>query len=80
MKKIFLVAIPAILSLAGGFVAGRLSVKKPKPLKVIGNLRIDNSDEENPNALFLELRVPVSYISQEKIVHLKVVKEDYLRK
>lgn len=80
MKKIFLVAIPTIISLAGGFVVGRLSVKKPKPLKVIGNLRIDNSDEENPNALFLELRVPVSYISQEKIVHLKVVKEDYLRK
>lgn len=80
MNKPLLVLISTIPSLVAGFVAGRLSVKKPKPLKVIGNLRIDNSDDDNPNALFLELKVPVSYIYQEKIVHLKVVKQDYLRK
>ena len=80
MNKPLLVLISTIPSLVAGFVAGRLSVKKPKPLKVIGNLRIDNSDDDNPNALFLELKVPVGYIYQEKIVHLKVVKQDYLRK
>lgn len=80
MNKPLLVLISTIPSLVAGFVAGRLSVKKPKLLKVIGNLRIDNSDDDNPNALFLELKVPVSYIYQEKIVHLKVVKQDYLRK
>lgn len=80
MNKPLLVLISTIPSLVAGFVAGRLSAKKPKPLKVIGNLRIDNSDDDNPNALFLELKVPVSYIYQEKIVHLKVVKQDYLRK
>ena len=62
-----------------GYVAGWI-FKKPKKEEVLGTLRIDNSDPDQPNALFLELGVPVEYISSKKIIHLRVLNENYLRK
>lgn len=81
LKKALLVAIPTICSFMGGIIIGRVTKKiKPPKLKLVGNLRIDNSDVERPDSLFLELVVPVSYIKEEEVVHLKVVNESYLRK
>lgn len=62
-----------------GYAAGRI-FKKPKKEEILGTLRIDNSDPDQPNALFLELGVPVEYISSKKTVRLQVLNESYLRK
>lgn len=57
-----------------------LICKKPKKEEILGNLRIDNSDSDMKDSLFLELKVPVSYISSKEVVKFKVIKENYIRK
>lgn len=80
-KTICILTVCNICSGIIGYVIGsKISEKKIINSETIGTLRIDNSDSDNPNSLFLELKVPVSYISSEKIVKLKVLKENYIRK
>lgn len=79
-KKMVLVSVAYSITLFGiGYAAGRI-FKRPKKEEILGTLRIDNSDPDQPNALFLELGVPVEHISSKKIIHLRVLKENYLRK
>ena len=78
-KKVLITAVYSIALIGVGYAAGQL-FKKPKKEEILGDLRIDNSDPDIPNALFLELKVPVEYISSKKIVHLRVLNKNYLRK
>ena len=71
-KKVLITAVYSIALIGVGYAAGQL-LKKPKKEEILGDLRIDNSDPDIPNALFLELKVPVEYISSKKIVHLKPI-------
>lgn len=76
---LLVIGIP-IVSFISGIIVRQLFIKKPKKEEILGTLRIDNSDPDQPNALFLELGVPVEYISSKKIIHLQVLNENYLRK
>lgn len=79
-KKLFIL-FPTI-ALSGfilGFAGGRAS-KKEKTPTLSGRLRIDNSDPDLKNAIFLELYVPVEKLSSERYAHLEVLNENYLRK
>lgn len=79
-KKGLLVSVACSIAFFGvGYATGRI-FKKPKKEEIVGTLRIDNSDPDQPDALFLELGVPVEYISSKKIIHLRVLNENYLRK
>lgn len=78
-KKIMYIGIP-IVSFIAGIIARQLFIKKPKKEEILGTLRIDNSDKDNPNSLFLELNVPIDYISTKKSVEFNVLKENYIRK
>ena len=78
-KGVFISAACSIAVFGAGCAIG-LIFKKPEKEEILGTLRIDNSDPDVKNALFLELGVPVEYVSSKKIVHLRVLKENYLRK
>ena len=78
-KKIMYIGMP-IASFIAGIITRQLFIKKPKKEEILGTLRIDNSDPDQPNALFLELGVPVEHISSKKTIHLRVLNESYLRK
>ena len=62
-----------------GFAGGRVSKKEKLPM-LSGRLRIDNSDPDIRNAIFLELYVPVEKLRAERVAHLEVLNENYLRK
>lgn len=49
--------------------------KKPK---VVGDLRIDRSDPEEPPYVFLELAVPPETLEHESYITMRVVKKNYL--
>lgn len=72
-------AVCSIAAFGVGYATGWI-FKKHKKEEILGTLRIDNSDPDIQNALFLELGVPVEYVSSKKVVHLRVLKENYLRK
>ena len=79
MKKSFKyigIALSYIVVSGVGYVIGKLN--QPKPI-LSGNLRIDNSNPKinEGNGLFLELYVPVSEIKKQKIVHVKVINDNY---
>jgi len=79
-KKRILISVACSIALFGvGYATGWI-FKKHKKEEILGTLRIDNSDPDQPNALFLELGVPVEYISSKKTIHLRVLNESYLRK
>ena len=78
-KGMFISAACSIVAFGAGCAVG-LIFKKPEKEEILGTLRIDNSDPDMKNALFLELGVPVEYVSSKKVVHLRVLKENYLRK
>jgi hypothetical protein len=78
-KEIFISAACSIAAFGIGCAVG-LIFKKPEKEEILGTLRIDNSDPDVKNALFLELGVPVEYVSSKKVAHLRVLKENYLRK
>ena len=78
-KGILISAVCSIVAFGAGCAVG-LILKKPEKEEILGTLRIDNSDPDIQNALFLELGVPVEYVSSKKVVHLRVLKENYLRK
>lgn len=78
MKKV-LIPISILVSSGLSFLLGYL-IKKPKNQLVSGTLRIDNSDPELPNALFLELDETVESISKKKSVTFRVLKKNYIRK
>lgn len=79
-KKMVLMSMACSIALFGvGYAAGWI-FKRPEKEEILGTLRIDNSDPDQPNALFLELRVPVEHVSSKKIIHLRVLNENYLRK
>ena len=51
-----------------------------KKEEIDGILTIDNSDSDNVNGLFLELKVPIEYITNKKLVTFRTLKENYIRK
>ena len=78
-KKIIYVGIP-IASFITGIIVRQLFIKKPKKEEILGTLRIDNSDPDNVNGLFLELKVPIEHIVNKKVVTFRILKENYIRK
>lgn len=56
-----------------GFILGALA-RKPK---IVGNLRIDESDPDGPY-MFLELKCDPNIIKTTDYVNLKVVAENYI--
>lgn len=73
-------SVACSIALFGVGCAAGWIFKRPKKEEILGTLRIDNSDPDQPDALFLELGVPVEHISSKKIIHLRVLNENYLRK
>lgn len=75
--------VKVILLSFSSFIFGIVTnylLNKFKKKEIFGTLRIDNSDKDNPNSLFLELKVPIDYISTKKSVEFNVLKENYIRK
>lgn len=63
-----------ILFLLFGFIIGRLS----NMVRVIGTLRVDNSDPEDGSYLFLELETGTAKLEHGDIVSFKVNTESYI--
>lgn len=60
----------------GYFVSQR---KKKPTVKYIGNLRIDNSEKDEPSKIFIEFDVDPNNLNDCDYVNLKVVKENYVK-
>ncbi len=74
-KKIINIVCGIALFTCGYSIA---SIYYKKHTKFAGILRIDNSEEELPERLFLELEQDLKTIEKQKIIKLKVVKKNYL--
>ena len=77
-KKIFIYVGLSIISFIAGYTINKISSNKKE--EIDGILRIDNSDSDNVNGLFLELKVPIEYIINKKLVTFRTLKENYIRK
>jgi hypothetical protein len=75
VKIIGKITIP-IISFVSGISAGKLLERKK--LKPVGTLRIDHSEKNEPEKIFLELECDVKHLSKQKEVVLKVLKKDYI--
>lgn len=72
--KHLLIAAPCALICTGvGYILG----KKKHKINECGNLRIDNSEEEEPAKIFLEV-TDLSALESSEYVILKVVRENYI--
>lgn len=62
------------------FVSGYFLSKKVNKPKIVyaGNLRIDNSEPDEPPKLFLELTTDLNDICKSDVIKLKVIDKDYL--
>ena len=60
----------------GGYFFSK-KVNKPK-IVYAGNLRIDNSEPDEPPKLFLELTTDLNDICRADTIKLKVIEKDYL--
>lgn len=77
-KKIFIYVGLSIVSFIAGYILSEIASNKKE--EIDGVLRIDNSDSDNVNGLFLELKVPIEYITNKKLVTFRTLKENYIRK
>ena len=77
-KKIFIYVGLSIVSFISGYILSEITSNKKE--EIDGILRIDNSDSDNVNGLFLELKVPIEYITNKKLVTFRTLKENYIRK
>lgn len=77
-KKIFIYVGLSIISFIAGYIISEITSNKKE--EIDGVLRIDNSDSDNVNGLFLELKVPIEYITNKKLVTFRTLKENYIRK
>lgn len=77
-KKIFIYIGLSIVSFIAGYILSEIASNKKE--EIDGVLRIDNSDSDNVNGLFLELKVPIEYITNKKLVTFRTLKENYIRK
>ena len=77
-KKIFIYVGLSIVSFIAGYILSEIVSNKKE--EIDGVLRIDNSDSDNVNGLFLELKVPIEYITNKKLVTFRTLKENYIRK
>lgn len=77
-KKIFIYVGLSIISFIAGYILSEIASNKKE--EIDGVLRIDNSDSDNVNGLFLELKVPIEYITNKKLVTFRTLKENYIRK
>ena len=74
-KEIIFSCASSTMTLALGYLIGK-SLSKPK-IQTCGNLRMDNSEENEPVKMFLEVTDQSSLMSSEYVV-FKVIKEPYL--
>ena len=77
-KKIFIYVGLSVISFIAGYTLNKIASNKKE--EIDGILRIDNSDSDNVNGLFLELKVPIEYITNKKLVTFRTLKENYIRK
>ena len=77
-KKIFIYVGLSIISFIAGYTINKITSNKKE--EIDGILRIDNSDSDNVNGFFLELKVPIEYITNKKLVTFRTLKENYIRK
>ncbi len=59
-----------------GFLAGKITEKRNT--KYAGVLRIDKSEENEPEKLFLELDTNLKDIEKAKIIKLKVIRKNWI--
>lgn len=62
-----------------GISVGKAKSPKKKPEVCSGTLRVDNSDKDYPNQLFLELDEDVDILKHRKIAHFKVLNKNYIQ-
>lgn len=62
-----------------GIGIGKLKSSKKKPEVYSGTLRVDNSDKDYPNQLFLELDEDVDILKHRKVAHFKVLNKNYIQ-
>lgn len=78
-KYIFILSSSIGVSFLSGFIFGRLLKKdKKQQIKNAGNLRIDNSCEEEPPMIFLELTCNPDELFNSKEIKLNVVNKNYI--
>jgi hypothetical protein len=70
----------SVCSFIVGGIGGVIFEKRntTKRLGYSGTLRIDNSEVDEPEKLFLELNRSLDELSKEKVVIFKVIKRNYI--
>lgn len=83
MNKKFLkiggIAISNAIIFYIGVSIGKAKSSKNKPEVCSGTLRVDNSDKDYPNQLFLELDEDVDVLKRRKIAQFKVLNKNYIQ-
>lgn len=77
IKQIMIFGSGLLVGVAGGFIFKKKQIESKT--KYLGNLRIDNSDPDVPNSLFLELTADIGTLKQADTAIFKVVNESYIR-
>ncbi len=65
------------VALGIGYCLGKKSMKKS--IKCYGTLRIDDSEKDISERLFLELDNDLKDIEKAKVIQLRVVKDNYVK-
>lgn len=77
MMKTAIKAITLVTTFVIGVAAGALTTKKK--IKYAGILRIDNSEHNDSEGLFLELHKDLSAIEKAKVINLKVIRKNWIQ-
>ena len=76
-RNLLRISASALIFVSGYLTSNEINKKKTK---YAGNLRIDRSEPNEPPKMFLELQTDLNDISKAKVIKLKVVNENYLKK
>ena len=75
----FMLAVALAIGIVIGMYVGTIQNKRKAARNVIGRLRIDHSEPDEPTRMFVELKgVTPDMIAQFRLVTFEVINESYL--
>lgn len=75
LKKIILFSLP-FTAFYAGIIFEKNRIKNST--KYFGTIRVDHSEDDEPEKLFLELESSIDNLEDSKIVMFKVLRENYI--
>lgn len=73
------ICMALVFGIGAGYIIGTISCTKKFSKDVLGHLRIDHSEPDEPTRMFVELKgVTPDTIAQHKFVIFDVINKDYI--